>query len=120
MKKRKHSDKVLQKVKDSLKAKQVRNMRAIDGMKPSEQIRSQMSIGIVRPYDLRGTLESKSLDTLTHTGWTAFVNNRGTLVHILPREGDFHIRIPLYHNMKGCSNQYMDRFLKKVLGGRLN
>ena len=69
---------------------------------------------IRRGYDLRGPLEEKVIDCSNYAKWTAFVNVAHTLVHLVPREGDFHVRIPLYATLKN----FTDANLAKVIIGR--
>lgn len=54
-------------------------------------------VRLVRDYDLRTSQPLKHEDTINSKDWTAFINKKTTLVHVM-RRGCPHmlIRIPLY------------------------
>lgn len=45
------------------------------------------------PFDLRSSFDDKINYAATGTSWTAFVNNAGTLAHVMCPEADILIRI---------------------------
>ena len=74
---------------------------------------------VVRSVDLRAPLEEKASDCHKFTKWTAFVNKAGTLIHVLPKEGDFHVRIPMFYSTNGLSDLRSEAMLASHLEGRL-
>jgi len=76
-------------------------------------------IFLKRGVDLRASLEEKSLDCSQHTKWTAFVNRAGTLCHMVPREGDMHVRIPLYFSTLSLTDPKLKSMLWSHVEGRL-
>ncbi len=117
--KRWHSDGKLDRLKDELRKKMKANMTGLNEDLPSKRIRQATSIHVVRECDLRATLEEKALSTHDFAAWTAFVNRAGTLVHVVPKEGDFHIRIPLYFSVRHMSDVAVERLLQGIALGRL-
>lgn len=69
-------------------------------------------VRIVQPYDLRTPQAVKHEDTIDSNDWTAFVNRKVSLVHVM-RRGCEHalIRIPLGK----CKYQNLEAFIKKML-----
>jgi hypothetical protein len=76
---------------------------------------SQGRIHLRRGYNLTGTLEDKIIDASPLCKWTAFVNNTHTLAHLVPLNGGYHIRIPLYKSLKNLP----DRTLMHVIMQRV-
>ena len=74
---------------------------------------------IIRGVDLRAPLEEKASDCHKFTKWTVFVNKAGTLIHVLPKAGDFHVRIPMFYSTSGLSNARIEAMLSSHLEGRL-
>jgi hypothetical protein len=74
---------------------------------------------VLRGVDLRAPLEEKANDCFQHTKWTAFVNKAGTLIHVLPKAGDFHVRIPMFYSTNGLSDLRIEAMLASHLEGRL-
>jgi hypothetical protein len=77
------------------------------------------SYQIVRGVDLRAPLEEKASECCKHTKWTAFINKAGTLIHVLPQAGDFHVRIPMFYSTNGLSVLRLEALLASHLEGRL-
>ena len=63
---------------------------------------SHLKITIKYPCDLRASLRMKQEECYPGT-WTAFINNAGTLVHMLYDGDDMLIRLPFKHSMKHLS-----------------
>jgi hypothetical protein len=82
-------------------------------------VTSVAGIYLERGVDLRATLEEKGVCVSSHAKWTAFVNRAGTLVHMVPREGDFHIRIPLYYSTRCMSDIRLQSMLWSHIEGRI-
>jgi len=78
------------------------------------------SIFVRRDYDLRACLEEKATACHVYASWTAFVNRAGTLVHVLPQEGDWHIRIPLYFSAKNSTDKHIEKLILAKLAGRVS
>jgi len=76
-------------------------------------------IHLKRGCDLRASLEEKALDCSTFAKWTAFVNRAGTLCHLVPKEGDIHIRIPLYYSTLSLTDNKLKAMLWSHLEGRV-
>ena len=72
-------------------------------------------IGLVLsfPYDLRGSLEMKSFDSSPEARWTAFMNNAGTLCHVVCPEAEILIRLKFYYPIKHLPNWQMLQTVKK-------
>ena len=104
----------MERVLKSMKAEAKRKLSLID-----QEVYWQISVHIVRECDLRATLQEKAFCCNEHTKWTAFVNRAGTLIHVLPLDGDFHIRIPLYYSIKNESDSQIERLVKEYAQGRL-
>jgi hypothetical protein len=108
----------LKRVKEALRDKTLARLGELD--KPSSVISQAVSVHVVTECDLRSTLEEKTTRLHRFAGWTAFVNRAGTLIHVLPKEGDFHIRIPLYgRSIKNCTLPYIERLVQSYAQGRL-
>jgi hypothetical protein len=69
---------------------------------------------IVRAYNLTTALETKCEDACIF-GWTALVNNRGTLIHIVRHDFPLIIRVNV-PNMKSASNEYISNYLSAGVG----
>lgn len=52
---------------------------------PSNKKKGKLALNIIFPYDLRSSLEMKR--ALTEFKWLAYVNNSGTLAHVVSPEG---------------------------------
>jgi hypothetical protein len=74
---------------------------------------------VVRGVDLRAPLEEKASECCEFTKWTAFINKAGTLIHVLPKAGDFHVRIPMFYSTNGLSVLRLEAMLASHLEGRL-
>lgn len=114
MRKRNHSEKHIHALRELLK--QTAKERFID---PTPRPDRRVSVHVIRGVDLRATLEEKAIDCNHYADWTAFVNRTGTLVHVLPKEGDFHVRIPLYFSTANCTDYYVERLIQTTINGRL-
>jgi len=57
-------------------------------------------IAVRFPYDLRASMDMKKSDCSTNAKWTAFLNNSGTLCHVVSNDGDIQVRILFYHPIK--------------------
>lgn len=91
----------------------------IEKMVDLKDVPKIVGLHVIRGLDLRATLEEKSVSVHALAKWTAFVNRAGTLAHILPREGDFHIRLPLYYSTITMSDQRLAALLWDHVEGRL-
>lgn len=87
----------------------------LDAITGQPEPKRTASVHIIRGYDLRHSVTEKSIDTHKITKWTAFVNNAHTLCHVVARDGDLIVRIPLYFSLKGAS----DSFLEQVICGKV-
>ncbi len=76
-------------------------------------------LAVVFPYDLRASLDTKLDDSLEFGGWVAFVNNAGTLVHVVHPEETWLIRIRFHYALKHCSKNYIERTVRERLERRL-
>ena len=66
-------------------------------------------------YDLRTPLAAKAEDADEFDGWTAFLNNRGTLVHVMRKGcGFMMIRLVVYP-LKNASDDYKNSYISKRL-----
>ena len=57
------------------------------------------------PYDLRASLEMKQKDCSVFHKWTAFLNNTGTLCHVVSAEAEILIRVTFTYPIKHLSAQ---------------
>ncbi len=96
---------------------QARN-RINEAADPNRRLPEIVGLHLVRECDLRATLEEKSLSVHQLAKWTAFVNRAGTLVHILPKEGDFHVRLPMFYAIGGLSDRRIESLLWGLMEGR--
>jgi hypothetical protein len=76
-------------------------------------------IHLDRGCDLRASLEEKAACVHAFTKWTAFVNRAGTLCHMVPKEGDLHIRIPLFYSTRSLSDARLKAMLWSHVEGRV-
>ena len=95
--------------KNSLREKQCsRIMTLLDIPITSQTVKDWASsyggVSLRRGYDLRAPLAEKMLDASKVTKWTAFVNNRHNLVHLIPSDGSFLVRIQTYMSLKEVSD----------------
>jgi hypothetical protein len=69
------------------------------------------AIGLVIdfPYDLRRSLEMKTFDASQKARWTAFVNNAGTLAHVVCPEADILVRVKYGYPIKHLSSWQMTK-----------
>lgn len=116
--KRWHNDTTIQARRISLREKALTLIREASDPNQSKT-KPVVGLHLVRDCDLRATLEEKSLSVHQLTKWTAFLNKRGTLVHLLPKEGDLHMRIPLYFSVAGLSDRRIERLLWDIVEGRI-
>jgi hypothetical protein len=118
--KRWHSDKKILAHREQLKALAKNTiLAALADDLPSKTLKNAMSFHVVRDCDLRATLEEKAISCHKLAGWTAFVNRKGNLVHVLPQEGDFHIRLPIYYSIANATDKHIVRILQGMVHGRL-
>jgi hypothetical protein len=108
---------ILAELREIAKARVISTL-AIDD-KDLSKLKSTFSCFVVRDCDLRATLPEKALSCHQHTKWTAFVNKAGTLIHLVPREGDFHNRIPLYSSVQHCNDKHIEYLMAQYAEGRL-
>lgn len=66
-------------------------------------VNNKRGVALRFPYDLRASLEMKSFDASSKTRWTAFVNNAGTLAHVVCPDADILIRIHFGYPIKHLS-----------------
>jgi hypothetical protein len=85
----------------------------------TDEVITVRGISLQRGVDLRASLEEKALFVSPHTNWTAYVNNAGTLCHMVPKEGDMHLRIPLYYSTNILSDGRLLAMLHKHVGHRI-
>lgn len=81
-------------------------------------LRQKKSITLKFPYDLRIGLEEKVLDAAPF-GWTAFLNNSGSLVHLVHADGGFHVRLPMPFAAKGCHPAFIESTIRRMVDGKL-
>lgn len=62
------------------------------------------------PCDLRMSLQQKQSDCHGLSRWTAFINNAGTLCHVVAKETDIMIRITFQYPVK-----HLDKFKQRYL-----
>ena len=123
--KRWHDEHALEKVKEHFKDKMLVSMSRgkeyedLSTTKIKKLFKGAISVTVIRECDLRATLEEKALSCNEYTDWTAFVNRAGTLVHIVPKEGDFHTRHPLYFSTRKMSDKAIERMVQQITLGRL-
>jgi len=67
------------------------------------------------PFDLRSSFDEKVNTAAAGTTWTAFVNNAGTLVHVLCPEADILVRLVFRYPLASLNSQRM----KQVIIARL-
>lgn len=60
-------------------------------------------ISLQFPYDLRGSLEMKSKDSSVWHKWTAFLNGKGNLCHVISPESEILIRVKFTYPIKHLS-----------------
>lgn len=111
-----HNQHALDKVLDSLK-KEAKKKLALAEKETS--VFADVSVHVIRDCDLRASLPEKALSVHSLAKWTCFVNRAGTLLHIVPREGDGHWRQPLYFPVKKCSEKHVERLVQQYMHGRL-
>jgi hypothetical protein len=71
------------------------------------------------PFDLRSSINEKNEIAMSNQCWTAFVNNAGTIVHLVPSVSygeTFFVRLKFVQpNLKGVANPHIRRrILKRV------
>jgi hypothetical protein len=70
------------------------------------------------PFDLRTSINEKNEIAGRNKCWTAFVNNAGTIAHLVPFDSadeTFFVRLKFYPNLKGCAVHHIHRrILKRV------
>lgn len=69
--------------------------------------RAQTGISLTFPYDLRTSLDEKRYDASVFHLWTAFVNNTGTLCHVVSPESGILIRLKFAYPLKCLSHEQM-------------
>jgi hypothetical protein len=116
-----HEPHRLAEVKTELKKRAKNRMVNAKGLSlgAAEKLKASVSLHIFRDCDLRATLEEKSISCNKFSAWTAFINKKGNLVHIVPRDGDFHVRVPLYYSLANASTSQIERVLASTIYGRL-
>lgn len=111
------NDHALHAVHEALRERALNNMRHAD---TCSVIKGGVSVHVVRECDLRSTLEEKATQVHRFANWTAFVNRAGTLIHVTPKDGDFHLRLPLYgRSVKGANDSFVERLVQRYAEGRL-
>lgn len=108
MRQKRHSNKAIERMRHQLQMTSAELLERIHEY-PVCPVNRQLAVR--RGYDLRGPLEEKALDLIPGAKWTAFVNVNHTLVHLIPAEADFHVRIPLYRSLKSANDAYLHRVI---------
>lgn len=115
-----HEDHRLAEVRETLRRKARNRIDGVAGLSDSEANRiTRVSLHVFRDCDLRATLEEKSASCNKFSAWTAFVNKAGTLIHVVPKDGDMHIRIPIFYSVANRSTSHIERIIGSYLTGRL-
>lgn len=112
---RKHSPHALQAVKEKALAM---GRSLLQSIEERDLPANKASFHVVLGYDLRTSLEGKFLDAHKYAKWTIYVNNAGTLIHVVHRDGDFHIRFPIRPGVKGCSERFIEALMYRKMEGR--
>lgn len=68
---------------------------------PNEHNKKGISISF--PYDLRESLEMKSKNCSIWHKWTAFLNNAGTLCHVIGADAEILVRLKFSYPIKHLS-----------------
>lgn len=63
------------------------------GQLPADKLDVRHGLSVIFPYDLRGGMKGKLSECDTTKRWTAFVNNNGTLCHVIGKGAEIIIRI---------------------------
>ena len=87
---------------------------AAEVMRAKESERIGMVISY--PEDLRQSIKMKIFSASPKAKWTAFVNNTGTLVHVVSPEGALLIRKKLTYPIKHLSNWKMLKVIQNLVG----
>lgn len=67
------------------------------------------SVTIMYPYDLRASLNEKHQETIYNNSWTCFVNNAGTIGHLMHPDEFWIIRLRFRPNVKSCSVSWIEK-----------
>jgi hypothetical protein len=77
---------------------------------------SPVRLAVKFPVDLRMSIDMKLKECSPFAPWTAFINNAGTLAHVMHREDDLLVRLPI---RPSCKNYDM-KFQHKLVAGTLS
>lgn len=77
---------------------------------------NRVGLSLRFPYDLRASLEMKYQDANKSARWTAFMNNAGTLCHVVSPEGEISIRVRFNYPVKHLSKQRMGELVLTRVG----
>ena len=80
----------------------------------------RVGLSVTFPYDLRASLEMKTKDCSAFHRWTAFLNNSGTLCHVISPNSGILIRLKFSYPIKHLSayeiyNKIVDRIKHYVI-----
>ena len=76
-------------------------------------------VKIIFPTDLRMGLHEKQLHASRFGGWTALINNAGSVAHLVRPDCDFFIRLWMKPRVKGMSDNYIRFLLNRKVAGIL-
>ena len=71
-----------------------------------------LGLKIVFPYDLRASLDMKCFDAGKKCRWAAFMNNAGTLCHVVSPEGGILVRLRFKYPVKHLSTLRMEDLIR--------
>jgi len=84
-----------------------------------KKLKLKLKLYVKFPADLRASLAMKLEDASRYHKWTAFVNNKGTLVHIVCPEGEFLIRMAFRTRLNRFDSSWIELIIRKRLQGLL-
>jgi len=72
----------------------------------------QSGVDLIYPFDLRGSLDMKSAHCKGLHKWTAFLNNAGTLCHVVSAEAQIMVRVKFNYPISHLSANRMLESIK--------
>jgi len=71
------------------------------------------------PFDLRTSVDEKREIARNSPTWVAFLNNAGTICHLIHPDENWIIRLACKPSLKNCSLNYIERVLTQRVQNRI-
>lgn len=113
---KKYSEKAILRARMQIRNEQrMRIVQVLNHTLPGKQVLAMANahggIYLKKNVDLRANFEEKVLDSHKGSRWTAFLNKKCTLVHIVPASKSFSVRLPIHESLRNMTDSQIKQLM---------